>query len=552
MPLAGRKYDGARTEMTTKSPLSSLGLDTSDNMSVYKAAIDALGGLESETSPEALFYKHLAVLSLARSGATEFAQSEYDRYGLARVSGHEDIMALAGRLAKDRFDASGDIEHARDSASLYEAAFQSTSGYYSGVNAATMSLLAKVPKEIVKGRAQAVLSRLSSMSGDTDEARYFIHASRAEAHYILSDKTSAAAALQAALDFDPLNYTAHAATYRQFRLLAQVHGEPMDWLKPLRAPLSVHFAGHLFSKIEDEDKLFVSMSDLIQKEDIGFGYGALAAGSDIIFAEALLEEGGDLHVILPVAIDIFKAASVSAIDQKGATHWGARFDHCLERASSIRILTDYTDWPDAVLNNYAAKVAMGEACRRARTLSSKAGQVLIWDSKLGRSFTAHHAQDWQAPFAKIGEAAAKERAQFILEFPDQRPRSKLSVSTLSKIDQSSYKNIIGVAKNGKFIAKIDHPLDAMDIVATALENSKHARIGLHVTPLANSAAPVDKPLWDCKALSEAASPGSILVSQDMAAILALEGESLWETGFAGYVRNGDEDIPAYFAKPVAK
>ena len=96
--------------MTTQTPsaphFASESLDVKDNMSVYQAAVTVLAQLEHDGSPEALSCKHLAVLSLARSGAMEFAQSEYERYGLTRISGHEDIMALAGRLAKDRFDAS--------------------------------------------------------------------------------------------------------------------------------------------------------------------------------------------------------------------------------------------------------------------------------------------------------------------------------------------------------------------------------------------------------------------------------------------------------------
>ena len=33
--------------------------------------------------------------------------------------------------------------------------------------------------------------------------------------------------------------------------------------------------------------------------DVGFGYGSLAAGADILFAEALLDRGASLHVVLP-------------------------------------------------------------------------------------------------------------------------------------------------------------------------------------------------------------------------------------------------------------
>ena len=538
--------------MTTQTPsaphFASESLDVKDNMSVYQAAVTVLAQLEHDGSPEALSCKHLAVLSLARSGAMEFAQSEYERYGLTRISGHEDIMALAGRLAKDRFDASGDFEHARDSANLYEAAFQSTSGYYSGINAATMSLISKVPQEIVIDRAQAVLSRLSAVSGETDEARYFIHASRAEAYYILGDKASASASLQAALDFDPLNYTAHASTYRQFRLLAQAHGENMDWLKPLRAPLSVHFAGHLFSRITDEDSLCVAISDLIQKEDIGFGYGALAAGSDIIFAEALLKEGGELHVILPVAADIFKAISVMALDKKSGTNWGARFDSCLERASSMRILTGYEDWPDVDLNNYAAKISMGQACSRARTLSSRAGQVLIWDGNASSSLTAHHAQDWRSSKEEFGEGMTSERPQFIMEFPDRR-----RAGSSRKIEtHSAFTVKTSLAKNGELIRQFDDCSEALAAAVKAMEKGAVSdRFGLDIA-MSRKLNPAPRPALVCEALSRDGLPGSLTVSQDLSALLALEHSSDWVSGFTGWSEYEGGVIPAYFAKPLTQ
>ena len=536
--------------MTTSPPLmpraESSPIRAADNLSLYRQAMSAIEGRHKDTTPEALGHKHRAVLALARSGASSFAQNEYKRFELDRVAGHEDIMALAGRLAKDRFEAAGDIEQARDSANFYEAAFQSTAGYYSGINAATMSLIAKVPSEIVMGRAQAVLSRLSSLSGETDEDRYFIQASRAEAYYILGDKPSAAAALQAALDFDPLNYTAHASTYRQFRLLAKAYDEDMTWLRPLRAPMSVHFAGHLFAEIKDEDRLSVAMSDLIQKEDIGFGYGALAAGSDIIFAEALLEEGGELHVVLPVSIALFKAKSVTALDEKSGTNWGARFEACLDKASSVRILTEHSIWPDPALNNYAAKVSMGEACAHAQSLSSETGQVLIWDRKTGRSLTAHHAQDWQDAAQALEAKTAQDREQFIIEYPDTRGAEKSQRIELL----SHYTLKTGLAKNGKLVEVFATVADALAHADAAMKSGDVTdKYGLHIAPIETQEFS-DSGLILCESLSREGLPGSLTVSHDLSALVALDHSALWTTGFAGWITHEGHKTPAYFIKPI--
>jgi hypothetical protein len=509
-------------------------LNLTDNMAAYQAAVSALSGQETATTPDACALKHRAVLALARAGATEFAQSEYERYGLDDVKAHENIMALAGRLAKDRYEASGDIEQARDSANFYEAAFQSTSGYYSGINAATMSLLANVPPEIVMGRAQAVLTRLSALTGDSREDRYYIEASRAEAHYILGDRAAAQSALKTALDYDPLNYTAHASTYRQFKLLAKAHGEDIDWLAPLRAPTSVHFAGHLFSRVKDEDRLNVAITDLIQKEDIGFAYGALAAGSDIVFAECLLAEGGELHAVLPVPVDVFKKASVEAFDADGA-NWSARFEACLAKAASVRSITGYTVWPNMALNNYAARISMGEACARAQTLSSKAAQLLIWDGVPGTSLTARHARDW----TEAAGGSALHRPQYVLEFPDVRDPKRESQDL-----EDSFAVKVGLAKNAQMTSLYGTAGEALAALKTLLSSAgPKDKFGLHIAPFKG-----EGDLEFCKTLSDAALPGSVFVSRDMAAITVLAHGTQWETGFTGRCNNDPTQRPAWFLK----
>lgn len=515
-----------------------------DNIAVYQMAFQALSGREGDNTPEVLALKHKAVLALARAGATERAQDEYMRFGLETIRHHEDIMALKGRLFKDRYSVSHEIEDARASASAYEAAFQDTGGYYSGINAATMSLLAKVPTEIVKGRAQAVLTRLSGMTGDNAQDRYFIQASRAEAYYILGDRMAAQNTLQDALDYDPLNYTAHASTYRQFQLLAAAHKDTRDWFAPLRAPMAVHFAGHLFNQLEDEENLKIVVSDLIQKEDIGFGYGALAAGSDITFAETLLEEGGELHVVLPVPIEVFKAVSVTGegLDSK----WGPRFEACLKQAASIRCVSSQMRWPDPSLNNFAARVAMGEACIKASQLSTQSAQLLLWDGVSGGSLTAQHAKDWKAALKAANQSEVElPRAQFVLDFPGVRDPIAEKYSPPPAYEFAIMLSINGLpAKHYNSTAEALAELQTLTTVAGGAEG-----YGLHIGAieigLKNASDEVSE---ITQALARDALPGSLLVSQDMAAIISLEHSAGWITGFTGWSHSSGQRLPAFFAR----
>jgi len=371
-------------------------------LATYEAAIEALKDADGKA---ALGFKHQAVLALSRAGSLDFALSEYARYGLGDIRHHEDIMGLGGRLYKDLYlshQGAQAREYARLSAEQYEDAFRDTGGYYSGINAATMSRLAGMPKEVVDLQARKILDILSTEDEVSDEEIYFIEATRAEAYLLLGDIERARAALRRALDYDPLNYTAHASTLKQFRMLGRAEGKELPWLSEFDPPRAMHFAGHIFGRdgdvkdvsvltAEQEEELFSTVSNIIQENDIGLGYGALAAGADILIAEALLEEGGELHVILPIDQKKFVEASVKPFGD----HWMKRFKDCLNKASTVSIFDYFSDWPDTLLRERASLLAMGEAVRKSEELSVRACQLLIWEGKKGNAGTAKDAQTWQ-------------------------------------------------------------------------------------------------------------------------------------------------------------
>jgi len=366
-----------------------------------------------------------SILKLARAGSTQFALSEYSRLDLDKIRNHEDIMALHGRLYKDLFlSQSGKeaLESAQRSAEKYEAAFKDTQGFYSGINAATMSLLAGFPKDMVKMRAKRIVDILPATEELDSETKYFVEATRAEAQLLLDDITSTQQSMRTALNHDPLNFTAHASTLKQFRMIAAHRGENYNWLTDFRPPIAVHFAGHMFGVKEELDTdlpcltqaqidaLKIEISELIQMQDIGFGYGALAAGADILIAEAILEEGGELHVTLPVNQAFFIEASVKPYGYS----WVERFETCLSRASSVRIVSAISSTPNTSLEKQASLSSMGAAIRHAESLSVPSAQLLIWNGKLGFTGTAADAGLWKET----------ERPQYIIPYEGSRTQAK--------------------------------------------------------------------------------------------------------------------------------
>ena len=60
----------------------------------------------------------------------------------------------------------------------------------------------------------------------------------------------------------------------------------------------------------NEQLVAARVADVATRGSIGFAYGSLAAGADILWAEALLAVGSEVHVVLPFALEEFVRVSV--------------------------------------------------------------------------------------------------------------------------------------------------------------------------------------------------------------------------------------------------
>ena len=370
---------------------------------IERSLHDYIGSYESavmklQLSPDDRALQHQAVLALARMGALDLALSEYERYGLSNVRHHEDIMALGARLSKDLYlTAKGAAakQHSLNSAQQYEVAYKETEGYYSGINSATMALLADMPEDIVKTRAQHIKKVLPPTKNLTPTDYYFIEATRAECCLLLNDINGAVKSLRRALEFDPLNYTAHTTTLKQFRLIQTKKSAPMAWLKEFAPPRPAHYAGHIWNqntppKSPAYDDMLIKISDTIQQNDIGYGFGALAAGADIVIAERLIQEGAELHVVLPSGANSFVESSVRPFGEE----WVTRFHACMKAAKSVKTMSLSRQATDQDLYLIAGDVAMGQAILKGQQFDVTPSQVLLHDERIKNSMTSLHAAKW--------------------------------------------------------------------------------------------------------------------------------------------------------------
>ncbi len=339
---------------------------------IAHAALEA-----GETSREIAY---AAVLCLARAGAVDFARAEYVRLGLALADDDPDAVALGARLLKDvdlATHGARRVAFARASIRRYEALFQRFGGLYGAINAASMTLVAGDPAG-ASARAATVLATPPT-PGLREEAGYYEAASRAEAWFLAGDLEAARETFAVAMAMAPQAFAAHASTLRQLEMLCAETGADPDWLAPFRPPACAHFTGHIADptgeRALDGEALRRDIDRALQAERIGFAYGGLAAGADIVFAEAALAAGVELHAVLPVNRASFVSVSVAPFGEA----WVERFERCMARATSVRYASRDAYLGDEQVFAYSSQFAMGCAVLRAQTLSTRAVQLAVWD-----------------------------------------------------------------------------------------------------------------------------------------------------------------------------
>ena len=342
--------------------------------------------------------QHRAVLALARAGSTEEAQRRFREYGLGDVE-TEDARALEARLEKDvGLAATGERRcgYAARSADLYNAVFESTGGYYSGINAATMYLIAGDDQ-----KSRALAAQVLALAREAEDDPYYAAATEAEAQLLLGEVDAARGALVRAAPLAHADHAAIATTRRQIRLVCTALGVGENLIEALPVPEVVHYCGHRITpgsasrfRAVDEAAVAGRIRAAIAARSIGHGYGSLASGADILWAEAILERNADLHVVFPFGQEEFVELSVAP----AGPVWVDRFHRCLERAASVRYATEDAYLGDDVLFSYASELAMGLAILHARHLDGEVLQLALWDGRQarGEAGTAVDIDTWRS------------------------------------------------------------------------------------------------------------------------------------------------------------
>jgi tetratricopeptide (TPR) repeat protein len=350
------------------------------------------------------------IVALARAGALDHAWREFGAAGFDRRDDDPAALTVKGRLLKDRARrAEGEERRALylQSADAYQRSAALRPGTYPLINAATLSLLSGDAERAAR-IAGEVLEHIER-APDEPETPYWRAATEAEALLLLGRTDAARAALDTAVAAAPRAWEDHASTLRQFLLIHDMLGADPAWLDLLRPPRTLHFGAHA---LPSEGDPAGQVAAILEEEKVGFGYGALAAGADLIVAETLIERGAELHVLLPSDPESFAAAFV---DPHGED-WRRRFEAALAAAESVQLVRPLRIAPDREMVALADEIAAGHALLHAARLMGgtlRLGLANQHKSAVGRAAWRERTLDLRGarPVAVADEPAGDSRAR---------------------------------------------------------------------------------------------------------------------------------------------
>jgi class 3 adenylate cyclase/tetratricopeptide (TPR) repeat protein len=363
-----------------------------------------------------------------------------------------EIFTLRGRLFKDHLHRESDglrrNELARQSAEWYFRASElPQADAYPLINAATMRLFSG-DREGASSLAAKVLAEYRECDDSAQSTDYWLWATFGEAHTILGQHDLALTAYTKAVDLAVAQVAngALVSMLSNLRLLARCGIRTDCGLIEARLGKVVVFSGHRVDPPSAHGNYrFPDDVDLVRRVQLEirtnldqlnarFGFCSLAAGSDILFAEAMLDRGAELHVVLPFAIADFVRTSVDIALPNDAcsTTWRQRFHGVLSRlkADQLHYATTEPFLETNILFGYANRFLQGLAIVRAQQCLIEPQALVVLDSAAAAlsGGTREFLDDWRkagrradiidlaqlrggTPIAPVGPAATSATRQ---------------------------------------------------------------------------------------------------------------------------------------------
>jgi class 3 adenylate cyclase len=355
--------------------------------------------------PEHPRLTQLYCLSLIKSG---FLLSARDLLTAMIKRGHldEETLGILGRVYKEMWliegNGAADHPHLVKARELYLGAFNRSRGPYSGINAASLSLIMG-DRERANSLARTVIRLCAERWKQPDRRDYWTVATMAEANLLIGRQDQAATYYANARVRCAISYSSLASTRRQLRLLARFIDVDAKVLDTLRLPPVAAFSGHRIDGPEQrrprfpesvveavKNRIVQSLADL----DVRIGYASAACGADVLFHECLRARGGESNVVLPFDRGEFLKSSVNFAGKA----WIRRVERVLAESSTVEQATRGGYGGEDHLFSYANRLIMGKAILRSRSLETEPVLIAVWDGERSRApgGTAECVEIWKA------------------------------------------------------------------------------------------------------------------------------------------------------------
>ncbi|MFA5191677.1 MAG: TRAFs-binding domain-containing protein [Verrucomicrobiia bacterium] len=510
-------------------------------------------GLKS--SPRDARLLQLQALALARTGASGKANAillELEKEGHCDA----ETLGILARTYKDLGLAAGNDDarkvHFGKAAEVYGRAYESTGDYWTGINAATMALLVgdrdKAAMLASEVRSKC-LQKLEQAKGADDDA-YWTLATLGEAALVRRELTEAADWYGRAFEANRGRYGDLQSTRRNVRLILECLGLDQTLVENwLRIPTVVAFAGTGDNGLltpESERTISQTIRNRLDQLKGGFGYVTAGCGLNVLFAEAILERGGELCVVLPYRRENFlRDAAASAFGPS----WAVRLERALDRAARVVTASEHKLEIGDISLHYANQFVLGLAGIRAAQLGTTMvpltlGEPAVRTSERAEQFGARTMAMLFADavgFSKLGEP---EIPKFVRHFlgavAGLIARSSHGPVLKSTWGDGLYFVFKSVSDAASFALDLSDLINQTNWSECGLPSGLSLRIALHAGPVYECHDPVSNQtnftgnhVTRAARMEPITPPGEVYASQAFAALAAAEGAPGFACDYAG-------------------
>jgi len=522
--------------------------------------------------------KQLYALSMSKSGTPEAARDFLEPI-YKSIEPDPETAGILGSIYKELFRKNQTTAFAALSRDTYLANYLSTGSYYTGINAASMSAMlmqSSKSKEI----ARQIIEKLKGSSHTFWEI-----VTLGEAHLLLKERQAASDAYATARKIAGTDWGPVMSVHRQLWLLSHYIPVPKELMTIFEPPRVAAFIGHMIDHPNRRVPRFApdmeaavarAIRQNIERLKIQVGCCSLACGGDILFAEAMADAGGAVHILLPFDVADFVEQSVAFAGE----HWVERFQN-LVRKFPVSFVTRDGYAGDDTLFSMQGKVILGSAILQSKSFQSEPVLLTVLsqtDLAIKEGGTRHMVNNWPYPATHVNvglellasysgtpKADSEKPAPKILTNRTVQFILRIDATSLTLADREKLLKAIDsrttadsrpcdrfAEGDGRWLLAFDYETDAIEIIKTVM-GSRYGRqlaIALHAGPVYAKKTPEGSAVEQLGKISDYSVPGTTLASETFASLLALlPGQ--FHVDYASTVPGtDDEDMRVYSIRVI--